>query len=440
MASLFDRWLSALVAGALALALATPARVQADDAAMSRFHYQQATQHYSAARWERAIQQFFLAQRLSPNPRTLYNIALCFRQLRRHAEAFQFMSEYLDQTDETEGFEARRAFAERTLEELTPRVSRVSVVSEPAGARIFVDQREHGTWGQTPRVLALAPGEHTLWVELDGYEPATATVTATPGERVEASLRPAQIVGQVHVRADHAGRARLIADGGAVVAEGALPLDARVPPGRYDVEVIAEGFRPFHRVASVVANGESRLTARLERLPPPMGTLTVSTNVRGSVVEVDGEPAGFTPLTLPGLEPRLHHVTVSAPEQLPWEQEVQLEADTQTWLQVSLVEEPQGRSPFTWALSGGSVLFFGTAAITGARALARRRSFDDRVGTLDAGDLRSNRDRGRALSLTTDVLLGLGLASLTAGLVLYFVTDDSSDRTSTATVSGSEQQ
>jgi len=116
---------------ALALWLLTPALAQADPAAQARFHDELARGHYEAGRFESALREFFLEQRVSPNPRIAFNIALCFQELKRNEEGFQYFNEYLSsQDDDAE----RRAYAERVVESLKPQLALVSIRSTPAGA------------------------------------------------------------------------------------------------------------------------------------------------------------------------------------------------------------------------------------------------------------------------------------------------------------------
>ncbi|MCC7418128.1 MAG: PEGA domain-containing protein [Acidobacteria bacterium] len=64
---------------------------------------------------------------------------------------------------------------------------RLTAVTRPAGARVFIDDAQVGT---TPlQVPAIAPGAHTVRFELDGFRRWVSTVEVKPGDnRVAASL------------------------------------------------------------------------------------------------------------------------------------------------------------------------------------------------------------------------------------------------------------
>ena len=62
----------------------------------------------------------------------------------------------------------------------------LNVESRPAGARVIFDGRPVGV---TPLVLpGLAPGTYTVRVELDGYQPVTASARIVAGERARVAV------------------------------------------------------------------------------------------------------------------------------------------------------------------------------------------------------------------------------------------------------------
>jgi hypothetical protein len=182
-----------ILVGAAACAVwIAPVPARADDATVARFRYERAQEFYRQRRFVEALEEFFLLQRVSPNPRISYNIALCFAQLGNENEAFLAYAGYLAGLPREDDDEGRRAQAEAAMSALAPRVAQLRVDSDPPGASIYVDRVELGSFGTTPRLLAVTPGVRAVRLELPGHEPKEVHVEARAGAeaRVDATLVP----------------------------------------------------------------------------------------------------------------------------------------------------------------------------------------------------------------------------------------------------------
>ncbi len=417
--------------------LAFTHEAHADTAAMARFHHREAQRYYTRGRYQQAIEEFFSAQQLSPNPRTLYNIALCFMQLDQPVEAYHFFTAYMEGEDDVEGAEERQAYARQSIEQLIPRVARVTVETDPPGAEIYVDQEEHGSYGQTPRQLALAPGEHRIWVVMNGYGGAEESITAVLGEASTVRLELQRVLGRLQIGAALEASARVLDAAGALVAEGEVPLEADLPPGRYDVIVRALGYPPWRTVASVVASETERVHLSREDLPAPTGSLTITSNARNAEVRIAGQQIGFTPLSLTALRANAQRVEVRAPGLQPWEGEVSPRADARAWLNVTLRPVPAERSVWTWIVGGAGAAAVLTAVGTGIANLVEHTNLEQSkaLGVDTSGTARTV----DSLGLATDVLFVTGAALLGLAVILYFVTDRSTVPASSAAVSWGEE-
>lgn len=418
---------------ALVLSLA-PARALADDAAQARFHDGLARDHYAARRYEAALREFFLEQRVAPNPRIVFNIALCFEQLHRDEEAYAFFREYLGSEDEDA---ERNRYADAALGRIEPRIARVTVTSDPPGARIFVDRRELGEYGTTPATIAVPAGRPTLFVELEGFEAVSREVATVVGQETEATFALQRILGELAVELGSAvegAAATVRGDDGRPVAEGPLPLRASLSPGRYEVEVVAEGHAPFRALRSVAPREATTLRATLEPLPVPSGLITVTSNVEGALVRVDGDGAGFTPLSLSVPEGE-HNIEVLGDSDLdPWGERIRIDANERAWVTVTL-QPPviRRRSDLTWVagLAGVTLAIAGTVVAVGA--LSTRLQYDDEIEAgRPAFDLY---DLGHSLNLIADALFVSGGLLIGTAALLYVATDASENRRSTANVS-----
>lgn len=152
------------------------------------------------------------------------------------------------------------------------------------------------------------------------------------------------------------------------VSVGTLPIPepVRVEPGDHAVEVIAEGFDPFRSNVSVTAGA------------------TVTIEVEMGPGAVPGETEGAAPRRF-------------------------------------------GASPVGWAVGGAGAAMLIAGGVTGILAMRAESDLLDRCpdrrcpGDQDLNDVRADADRGRALALSTDILLGAGVATLATGVVLLFV-------------------
>lgn len=425
-----------LLASCMLVAMALwPAATHADPATQARVHDMLARQHFERGDYEAALREFLLENRIAPNPRTSFNIALCFQELGRPDEAFMAFREYLVSDDPDE---ERRSYAERTVANLEPRIARVRVHSDPPGARIYVDERELGQYGVAPRVLAVPSGKRTILLELDGYHPITIEVTAKRGELIQARGELDQIVGHLEVASEVGGDVLVHDAEGATVAGGKVPLSATLPPGPYRVTVSADGHRPWTEWTRVHAEEDHRLEANPEPLPSPTGDITVTANLAGAVVQLDSEQVGFTPLVLPSVPVGEHTLRVARDGRQPWQSAVHVSTDERSWVTVSL-EEPVAtqRSPLTWVTGGVGLALVATGGIVGGVAVARRNEVDSkRQAGEPVADLV---DRGTSLSRAADGLLVTGGIALVVATVLFFTSEHTEDRASTATIGKEER-
>lgn len=413
---------------ALALLLSLDATVaHADRAAEARFHDEVARRHYAARRYEDAVRSFMLEQRLAPNPNIVFNIALCFQQLRRHADAYMYYAEYLASDDDDE---SRRRQAEAALGELRPRVALVTVNSEPAGMNIFVDRRELGQYGVTPRVLALDAGEHRIWVERLGYRPDEQTVELDLAGESQITLHPEQILGRLVITAPTPAQVRILDPDGAVVAEGETPFDHAIAPGTFRAEATS-GDERWSEPVVVRAEQTSEVRAALTG---PTGAATVTANVIGALVLLDGNEQGFTPQVLPQIPIGEHRLEVRADGMRAYEGALEVAEDDHSYVTIDLSPETaEGVSPVTWTVGGLAIGAAIAGGILTGLAADRHDQFRSlRMMNQPTGGLA---DESQSLNIAADALwLTAGLAAVTA-VILLLTTSEFEAQPSRASVS-----
>jgi len=389
-----------------------------------------ARRHYEAGRYEAALGEFFLEQRVAPNPRIVFNIARCHERLRRHAGAYMYYAEYLASTDSDE---TRRTRASEALTQLESQVARLRVRSEPAGASIYIERRELGVWGVSPSIIARDPGSAHVYIELAGHYPEERDVELTRGALTELALTLRRIVGTVEVSGPADGQVRVLTPAGETVAEGAAPLSAQLAPGDYRVEVSSETHQPWADLIRVEREASTTVSATPEALPPATGALTITANLAGAVVTLDGEAVGFTPTILPGVAVGSHHLELTREGRRPWSGDVAVRPDERAWVTVALAQpQRQTRSDLSYASGAlGLALMLG-AAITTGFSFAQRDEFDRLTAMGSPGEEAAS--TGRVLNSVADILWGAGGAFAAVGVVLFFATEGTIELASEASV------
>lgn len=170
------------VAAVPAVVVAQPS---ADDRTEARRHFQTGVQRYQARDFAAALESFQNAYRIAPHPSVRKNIAACYDELGRTAEAVTEFELFLSESPNVPAPERRtiethlRALRRRTAEvtvSLTP--------AEPFGLAVTVDDRVVSI----ARPVRVNAGHHTLQVTANGYATTAREFDATAGETQTLSL------------------------------------------------------------------------------------------------------------------------------------------------------------------------------------------------------------------------------------------------------------
>jgi hypothetical protein len=127
----------------------------------------------------------------------------------------------------------------------------LAVTTEPAGARIFVDDEPDVC--QSPCEIQLATGTHSVRVTLPGYEPRTAEAKVA-GPKTDLALELTQSRGNVVIEAPAPAAVKV--NGTAVVAS--TPFEMALVPGLYRVSAKA-GTTESERLITVKPGARLRL-------------------------------------------------------------------------------------------------------------------------------------------------------------------------------------
>jgi hypothetical protein len=209
-----------------------------------------------------ALVKFQSAYDLSHEPRLLWNLAACHKQLRHYAELERLLKRYLAEGDRVITNEDR-AEANALLQTIAPLLADAAIQVNEAGASIYVDGI---SIGQSPLAekVRLDLGTRKLRVEKPGFAPYEAAIVVGGGAPLALDIRLKQ--------EDHRGRLRVIADGGAEIRidgrdKGFGVWAGMLPSGAHHIDVTATGKLPYHSEVVVSDNQTNTLRAALEDRP-----------------------------------------------------------------------------------------------------------------------------------------------------------------------------
>ncbi len=307
--------------------LCLPGVVTADGVAdEADLHFELGAEAYQQSDFKKALQHFLASNRLVPNPNVVFNIARTYERLGRFPDAYRY---YVD-AQQTETDAAAKSEIEAALKRIAPRVAVLRVTTNPPGATIFLERKNLGSRGTSPRPLAVDPGSYTVIVELAGYEPATAeAVQLATGKETALSFDLVRIVGTVKVKVEGTPSAEVRVGDETAKPECTAPCDLELPPGTHLLFFTAPGYQAPPRQVRVRAN---KATQTIARMAPISGSVVIESDERGALVEIDGKAVGFTPVVAQNVAVGRRRLRIAARGYRPLEQEIVVKANEQTRL------------------------------------------------------------------------------------------------------------
>ncbi len=266
----------------------------------------EAKAEYEAARilfndgdYRNAIIKFERSFELSGDPRLLWNIALCQKNLKRYARLLGTVEKLLRDAGPQLG-EQDRKDAAALIEATKAYVSRLDLKASEAGATVFVDGEEVG---QTPlsEPVLLDVGTRKIRVTKKGFKDVEVSQQVTGGGDVTVTATLEKEVHQGRLIVTAAPDAVISIDG-RVVGRGGY--DGPVPSGGHALRVTASG-RVSHQSEVMIQDDQTR-RVQVTLVPQPKqgnvetwlwigggvlvaaGAVLVATGVFGPEPPVDG--------------------------------------------------------------------------------------------------------------------------------------------------------
>lgn len=324
LAGLLMFLLAGLAAGpAMAQAPAEVAAPSLDIAEEADLHFRLGVDAYRAGDFRQALVHLLYSNRLAPNQNVTFNIARAYENLEDYPQAYRHYSDFVALEPDA----AKRKPAQEALARIKPKVALLQVETRPAGATIYVDRKNLGARGVTPRSLALEPGQHTILLEMEGFESAESKpVNVSLGTESVVILDLKQILGTVILDGTPRG-ATVRVDDEEGPADGLMPGALDLAPGNHILIVSHPGYQTQRQMVTVAPRQTVQSAVNLNLVT---GTLVVNAAERGALIEIDGEAAGFTPAVLPAVPAGVHSLKVTLPGYRPFELSVDVRADEKT--------------------------------------------------------------------------------------------------------------
>ncbi|MFW5739691.1 MAG: PEGA domain-containing protein, partial [Myxococcota bacterium] len=252
--------------------------------------FRRATHLFEVGNYDAARVEFEQAHGLSGDPRVLYNVAVCDKELERYARAISVLERSVEEggTDLPRRYKQR---VEQTIVALEPFVTTLAVRTEHAGADVLVDDEKVG---RTPLdgPLSIDVGEHVVRLAKEGYRGEPVRIKARSGKPVTVALSLERAFQQQRIRVQASGvsgeRAEVLIDG---VVVGEAPWTGSVDVGERRVTVRAPGFAARTRTVEVKKGSTPTVTVSL-RETDRRGRIRVQSAHADNTIWLNGRMVG----------------------------------------------------------------------------------------------------------------------------------------------------
>jgi hypothetical protein len=211
-----------------------------------------------------ALAKYEQAYAASHDPRLLFNMAICDRDLRAYARMQRLLLRYMAEAGDALAAE-ERADIDAALSAIHALVGTVKLAVSEAGADVTVDDERIGV---TPLAapFTVDAGKHTLRVSKPGFEALEQGIDVPGGNESTVAITFVALVPAARLVVSAAPAATIFVDQKAV-ARGRF--DGRVPSGLHEVQVTADGKRPYLAQVTLTDGDVKSLDVALVDAPHP---------------------------------------------------------------------------------------------------------------------------------------------------------------------------
>jgi hypothetical protein len=265
---------------------------------MAKAEYEAGRILYGDKDYANAILKFMKAHELSKDPRLLWNIAVCQKNLRRYSKMLATIHSYQVEAADLLTAEEKAQSVEivKTVESF---VSRMKLTASEEGAEVFVDDEKVGETPLREPVL-VDVGTRKIHLVKKGFKDLLVSKEVTGGGEltVDVLLEKEIHRGQLAV---NAGANDMLSLDGKVVGKG--HWEGSLPSGGHTLKVTADGMVPYQSEVVIQDEKARRVDVTLNPVPRD-ATKTVLWIVGGAVLAAGASVGGyflFKPQTTPSI-------------------------------------------------------------------------------------------------------------------------------------------
>jgi hypothetical protein len=334
---------------------AKPTTVRAQLPPDAQRSWDRATEAMRANLWATAVTEFQRAYDLSQNPRVLYNVGVCEKELQHFSRAASKFEQGLREGEGKLSVDERERFVQ-AIAIVRRFVGKILVASTETGATLTIDDYEIGKTPFTSPVDIDLGAQRVLRLRKEGFREQTLRLDIAQGvlTRADFRLEPLLMASRVGVEVRGAPNATVYIDG---TDMGPSPFRGDVPAGRHTFEARAQGYVTATQTSEVVYREPLSLVLSLSK-ERKEAKVRIEVQPDGALIEIDGKVRGAT--SWEGvLPPGGHQLIVKKTGYEASTQELALQVDQERTVRITLLED-RNRSWIWWTIGAVAVVGAGT--------------------------------------------------------------------------------
>ena len=179
--------------------------------------------------------------KIGDNNKAIYNLGICYQELKQIPEAIKTFKSYLQKYPEAED----RSSVEELIADLQKLIPKLSIQSTPVGVSVYLDDKSSEPLGVTPVTIEITKGKHTVYGIMEGYKEISQEFEADYGDKLIFNWNPVlEPLPTLTVKSDPPGVAVYL--DGESEPLGVTPLLVEIKKGKHKISGTLE---EYHKIS-----------------------------------------------------------------------------------------------------------------------------------------------------------------------------------------------